>query len=208
MYAFGQRVVAIDVHDLKAVRRKHSYELLLIEVDFQHLRPIRFFRVEQRSCQMKDRCAVKDHELTGDPSGFRDRSFVLGNVQKAAAGNHNVERVCAVAQRSCILNIESNRRVFLPSEANKCCGEVTTMVRHRHSSTAQHLGVISAGTADLQESFILEFGNIMEKDIRQGVEHSVGLASPIVSELPLDECSLLRRYSIIHPRTRKLAIDA
>src|SRR6267154_4563711 len=157
---------------------------------------------------MQDRCAVKNHELTGNPSGFGDRFFVLGNVQKAAARNNNVKRTCAVTQRSCVLNIESNRRVLLPSEVDKCRGEVTTLIRHRQSSAAQHFRVISAGTADLQETSILERGNIMEKDVHQGVKHSVGVAGSIASELPLNHYSLFRRYSIIHPRTRKLVSDA
>jgi len=48
----------------------------------------------------------------------------------------------------------------------------------------------------------------MEKDVHQGVKHSVGVAGSIASELPLNHYSLFRRYSIIHPRTRKLVSDA
>lgn len=85
--------MAVDVNNMKFVRRKHAHKLLLVEVYFKHFDAVRALGEKCGSRHVKNRGAMKNDKLAGNPGSLSDGFFVLGNMQKTTARNDYVEGV-------------------------------------------------------------------------------------------------------------------
>lgn len=55
--------MTVDVGDDQIVLRKHSHELLLLEMYLEHLDPIGLLSVERGTSEVTHRCAMENHEF-------------------------------------------------------------------------------------------------------------------------------------------------
>src|ERR1700730_12868099 len=106
--------MAVDINHMKFMCHEHPYELLLMEVNFEHFGPVCVLRVERGPRHVKDWSAMENHELARNPGSLGDRFFVLGNMQETTARNDNVEGIRVVAEPGCVLHVESNGGIHLP----------------------------------------------------------------------------------------------